>query len=333
MSANPLVSVILPARNCGDLLNVAVASILDQTLTDLELIVIDDGSDDGSLQKLPSDPRLRIVANSGLGLVDALNHGAGIARGIYLARMDGDDIALPQRLERQIALLEAEPEIGIAGAQVEIFSDDGEPGGGYRHYQDWINGLTRPEAINREIFIESPIPHPTAVLRRTVFVQLGGYRKRVWAEDYDLWLRAFAAGIAMAKPDGILLRWRDHPGRLSRNDPLYHDTAFIQARAHFLARTILTRRSVIIWGAGDNGTALFDALLREHVEAQVFFDVDAKKIGRSRRGKPILSWQAAAGFDQEVILVAVRKRGIREQIRTALLEMGKIEGRDFWFAA
>lgn len=334
MSA-PDISVILPARNCGDFLTIAVDSILEQTLESLELIVIDDGSDDGSIQKLPQDPRLCITSNSGKGLVSALNNGAAVAKAPYLARMDGDDIALPERFERQIELLEANPELGIVGAQVEIFSDGCEIGGGYRHYQDWLNNLTQPDEIRREIFIESPIPHPTAVIRREVFRQLGGYQELSWAEDYDLWLRAFAAGVAMAKPEDVLLRWRDHSRRLSRNDQTYSLSAFTQAKAHFLAHTVLCNQAFVIWGAGSTGTALYDALSQEGSMAQAFLEVDGKKIGNTKRGKPILSWQAVANmeFDQTIILGAVGSKGARAKMRAALLGMGKIEGQNFWFTA
>lgn len=83
-------------------------------------------------------------------------------------------------------------------------------GNGYRAYQDWVDALSTPARIRREIFIESPLPHPTAVMRRGVFERLGGYRHVPWAEDYDLWLRAYTAGVSMGKPLGILLHWRDH---------------------------------------------------------------------------------------------------------------------------
>ena len=333
--STPEVSVLLPARNCGDLLITAVESILGQTLKNLELIVIDDASDDDSIEKLPQDPRVRVITNSGKGLVSALNHGASVARARYLARMDGDDIALPQRLERQIELLETNPDLGIVGAQVEIFSDSGLLGEGYRHYQKWLNDLTQADEIRREIFIESPIPHPTAVIRKAIFDQLGGYREISWAEDYDLWLRAFVAGVAIAKPNGILLRWRDHVGRLSRNDSAYSLSAFTRAKAHFLARTVLQNQTFLIWGAGSSGTALYDALEKEGKTAQAFLEVDVNKIGKRKRGKSILTWQAIANaeFARTIILGAVGSKGARAKIRAALLAMGKSEGLDFWFTA
>ncbi len=329
----PRVSVLLPVRNGNDWLIDAVASILDQTLDELELIVIDDGGNGAILPRLPRDPRIRLIGNRGSGIVAALNTGAAVARTDLLARMDADDIALPERLERQIELLEREPAFGIVGARVAIFTASGAPAGGYRVYQDWINSLDTAEAIAREIFVESPIPHPTAVIRRSLFERLGGYRDTSWAEDYDLWLRAHAAGIAMAKPDGILLRWRDHDGRLSRTDPRCNQAGFTCAKAHYLAHTRLREREAVIWGAAPTGAALHDALVAEGVRIAGFIDIDPRKIGGRKRGKPVWPPSAAAELDGELILGAVGARGARASIRGALAGLGKREGTDFLMTA
>ncbi len=325
--------MLLPVRNGGALLGPAVESILAQTLQDLELIVIDDHSADGAVQALPrTDPRLRIAANPGRGLVAALNVAAALARAPLLARMDADDIALEQRLQRQLEHLERYPALGIVGAEVEIFRDDGPLGEGYRRYQRWINGLREPAAIARAIFIESPIPHPTALIRREVFARLGGYRDRGWAEDYDLWLRAHADRIAMGKPAGVLLRWRDSDGRCSRVDARYRTERFLRAKAHFLARTLLGDHPVLLWGAGETGAQLCDALDGEGARVVGFIDVDPRKIGGRKRGRPVLDPQAGLRRE-EFIVVAVGARGARSLIRPHLCDSGREEGEDFVFAA
>lgn len=327
------ISVLLPARNCGALLKDAASSILRQTFSDFELIVIDDGSSDGSIAAVPKDPRIRIIASRGRGISAALNSGAQAARAPVLARMDGDDIALPERLARQYHLLQNNPALGIVGAQVDIFTGSGSPALGYRLYQDWVNKLITPAEIRREIFVESPIPHPSAMMHRHIFDSLGGYRDAPWPEDYDLWLRAFAAGVQFAKPEGILLRWRDHRERTSRRDPRYGQQAFMRAKAHYLARTILKNQAAVIWGAAVTGAQLFDALAAEGVGVRAFLDIDPKKIGGRKRGRPVLPWRQATRFGNEIILGAVGARGARGQIRAALPEVNKCEGEDFWFVS
>lgn len=332
-ATRPLVSVLLPVRDGGALLRAAVDSVFAQTLNDLEIIVVDDHSRDGAVGALPQRPGLRRLRNPGRGIVSALNAAAAAARGVYLARMDGDDIALPQRLARQVALLKTCDEVGIAGAEVEIFTDVGTPRAGYRRYQDWINGLRTPQQIRRDMFVESPIPHPSALLTRALFERLGGYRDTPWPEDYDLWLRAFELGVGMAKPDGVLLRWRDHPARLSRNDRRYGARAFVDAKAYYLTRCVVGQRPVLIWGAGRTGTALCDALRVHGVEVRGFVDVDAAKIGRTRRGLSVHAWQRLRAFPDCLILAAVGNDEARSRIRAALCAAGRREGDDFWVAA
>jgi len=330
----PLVSVVLPARDCGAYLDAAVASILGQTERRVELIVVDDHSRDGSIAGLSrEDPRLRVVASPGEGIVDALNYGAALARGRYLARMDGDDLSHPQRLERQIAFLEARPDVGISGAQVQVFTNRGSPRSGYRRYQRWLNGLTTAEDIHRQMFVESPIPHPTAVLRMAVFRDLGGYRGCPWAEDYDLWLRAHRAGVAMAKPRGTLLYWRDHPQRLSRCGEPYSQWQFVLAKAHYLAAGPLRGHRALIWGASRVGARLHDALAAVGAEVAGFIDVDPRQIGGCKRGLPVYGPDYLEGCGAEVVLAAVGAPGAREEIRGYLLALGYQEGRDFVLAA
>ncbi len=328
--APPLVSVVLPTCRGGPLLAAACRSILGQSLEDLELLVVADGAPD--LAGLPRDRRLRVLPSRGRGIVAALNTGLAAARGPYLARMDDDDLALPHRLERQVALLEARPELGIVGGQVEIFREDGPVGPGFRRYQRWVNGLCEPEAIAREAFVESPLPHPTAVFRREVLARLGGYRAVPWAEDYDLWLRAREAGVAMAKPQGVLLRWRDGPHRLSRRDPRCADGAFLRARAHFLARSPLARRPFLLWGAGQYAGRLFDALAAAGAAPEAFVDVDPRKVGGTKRGRPVLPVEAVEGPGRWSALGAVRREDARAHLRAELGARGWVEGRDFLLA-
>ena len=332
--STPLVSVLMPVRDGGEALRTAVVSILDQTLEDLEIILIDDGSSDGAVGCLETlaDPRLRCYANPQRGIVSALNFAAYRARGHYLARMDADDIALPERLERQLEMLEREPGLGIVGAEVEIFAEDGV-GEGYRLYQEWVNGLRTPGDIAREMFVESPIPHPTAMLSSRLFRALGGYREVPWAEDYDLWLRAHLQGVTMAKPEGVLLRWRDRRERLSRSDDRYDVDRFLDAKAHYLARSRLRNRAAVIWGAAPTGARLHDALEREGVETVAFIDIDPKKIGGKKRGRPVLPAEAAAEVAPALIVGAVGSRGARAVIRAELDGHGMVEGEDFLFAA
>jgi len=335
MSAAPPISIVMPVRDGGAWLRAAVESLYAQHCGDFELLLVDDHSLDEAIAGLPRDPRLRVLANRGRGIVAALNTGLAAARGALVARMDGDDIALPERLAVQREFLAANPQIGIAGAQVEIFVEGGEPAGGYRHYQRWINGLCSAPQIAREIFVESPIPHPSAIWRREVVDALGGYRETAWAEDYDLWLRAHRAGVAMGKPQGVLLRWRDHRARLSRCDPRCARERFIEAKAEALAAHIALRRTVALCGTGAVATQLHDALAARGVAPRCFLDINPRRIGGHKRGLPVLALDAAPGLCAEGVLLlgALGRRGAGESLRGELTGLGLRETRDFLLCA
>jgi glycosyltransferase involved in cell wall biosynthesis len=330
----PRVSVILPVRDGGPWLNQAVGSILGQTLEDLELIVVDDHSVDRAVEALDrGDTRLQVVANEGMGVSAAFNTGLARARGAFVARMDADDVALPMRLERQLAYFQAQPGVAICGACVEIFADGGVRGGN-RRYQDWLNACRDPATIRRELFIESPIPNPTAMFRAAALQELGGYREPDWPEDYDLFLRADAAGLSMGKPDGVLLRWREHAGRLTRTDERYALARFQAAKLHYLARHRLpANRPLIIWGAGPTGRLTHDLLTAEGVAVAGFFDVHPRRIGGRKRDRPVWPIEHLAQEPAAFVLAAVGSAGAREKIRAFMQRLRRAEGEDYLFVA
>ena len=271
--------------------------------------------------------------SEGNGVVAAMKTGYTLAQGMYIARMDADDVAFPDRLCKQLNYLKQNPDIGIAGAQVKIISDSGVDQG-FQLYETWLNQLCEPADIERELFIESPIPNPTAFFRREIYEQLQGYQDPEWAEDYDMWLRAFAAGIKMGKPEGVLLHWREHENRLTHKDSRYANKLFMKAKAYYLAHSShLSNRKAVIWGAGPTGTYFHDILVQHNVEVDAFIEVNARQIGGKKRGLPVVHFDAASQYTDALIIGAVGSRGAREEIRQVLTGMGKQEGRDFLFAA
>lgn len=329
----PTVTVILPVHNGGDYLQDAVSSILSQSFRNLELLLVDDRSDDGAIAGLDAaDQRLCILSSKQAGVSGAFNCGLARAHGKFIARMDADDLALPQRLVLQLDYLESHPEVDICGGVVEIFSDQ-VLGAGNLRYQDWLNSCRSPAKIHRELFIESPIPNPTALFRRAAIDQLGGYRDPDWPEDYDLFLRADAAGMRMGKPDGVVLRWREHPQRLTRTDPRYDIARFQTAKAHFLVSQRLHGRPLVIWGAGPTGALMHDLLESEGAVILGFLEVHPRRIGGRKRGLPVWPIDRVSDLNDELVLVAVGAAGARDEIGAYMREQGKQEGPDYLFVA
>lgn len=331
----------MPCYNASATLDETMQSLLAQRFEDFEVVAVDDGSTDDTRRSLRrwvgEDARVRVLELEHGGIIEALNAGLTACRGELVARMDADDVADPQRLEKQAAYLDAHPEVGLVGCLVEGFPAE-ELRDGFRIYIDWLNSLVDDPGIRRELFVESPFAHPSAMYRKALVEGLGGYQEHGWAEDYDLWLRMAEFGVGFAKVPEVLLRWRDHPERLTRRDSRYSLENFLRAKAHYLLRGPLAGRdALLIWGAGMMGRRLSKHLQRGGAPLQAFVEVDAKKIGRTRRGRPILAaeelpewWER---FANPALLVAVGARGARPLIREHLADLSLVEGRDWWAAA
>ncbi len=335
----PLVSVLLPVRDPGPYLEGCIASLDRQTLSDFEVVAVDDGSTDGSAGALDEwaarDPRVRVVHREQEGLVATLNAGLELCGAPFVARMDADDVSHPRRFELQVAEMEELPWVGVVSCLVRHFPWHGV-GEGYRAYEEWLNSLSTPEAIGRERFVESPVAHPSALVRREIYQAVGGYQDTEWAEDFDLWLRLLEARVCFSKVDRYLYFWREHPERLTRVDARYSVENFLRCKAKYLLSGPLAGcRRVVVWGAGQTGRRLSKHLLRGGAPIVAFVDIDPKKIGSTLREKPIISPDQLSLLMVEgtVVLAAVGSRGARKLIRGRLNAIGLREGREYWCVA
>lgn len=318
--------MLLPVRDEERFLGEALASLAAQTLADHEVVVVDDGSTDGSAALAEAharrDRRVRVLRQRALGLVAALERARAEARAPLLARMDGDDVALPERLELQAAAIEAEG-LGACGGRVAFFPD---PSDGLRAYEAWLNALTTAEAAARDVFVECPLPHPALMVR----AELASYRDRGWPEDYDLVLRLWRAGHRFRNVEQPVLRWRDHGGRLSRTDERYTLAAFARCKVHHLRMSLATGdRPAVVWGAGPTGKALARELLRAGTPLAAFVEVDPRKLGKRIHGAPVVPVEQAASFPGALALGAVAGAEGRARVRGLAAGLGLQEGRDF----
>lgn len=347
----PSVSILMPLRNASVYLDEALASLVSQSFGDFEVVCVDDGSTDATAEVVSAwagrDPRIRLERQAAGGIVPALVRAHRQARGRYLARMDGDDIAAPHRLLRQVELLEAEPSLAGCGCHVRYVPDEAVQGGA-RRYQAWLNSMDGPDDVAASIFVECPLAHPTFMLRRDAFEGVGGYRDVPWPEDYDLVFRLWAGGHRLGVVPEVLHEWREHPERLSRVDPRYALDAFRACKVHYLLRTLLSEpRPVVVWGAGPVGKGWARALQAEGVHVAAFVDVDPRKVGHTIHGAPVLdgSTYPGAGLDRVLAgtdpgptavgrarplhLAAVGQPGARDRIIGLLEGVGSIVLEDF----
>ena len=322
----PRVSVLVPVRDEEEYLGEALDSLAAQTLEEHEVVVVDDGSTDGTAalaeRHARRDPRVRVVRQPPLGMIAASERARAEARAPLLARLDGDDVALPERLELQVAAIEEEG-LAAVGGQVEYFPD---PRDGLREYAAWLNSLVTVDAALRDVWVECPLPGPGMTMR----AELVSYRARGWPEDYDIVLRLLEGGHRFRNLDRLVLRWRDHPERLTRTQPEYSLAAFRRCKVHFLRRTLLAGgRAAVVWGAGPTGKAFARALLEAGTPLAAFLEVDPRKLGKRIHGAPVVPVEQAASFPGALSCGAVAGAEGRARVRALAAALGLAEGRDF----
>lgn len=332
----PHISILLPVRNGAATLPEALESIACQSCTDYEVIAVNDASDDATVDILQQyrrrDARLRLVDNPEPGLVNALNLGLKQARGELIARMDADDRMHPQRLQQQRDWLQTHPGHDVVGCRVDLFPAEAVRSG-MRHYVDWLNRCLTPAQIHQDIYLESPLAHPSVMFRRRAVLAHGGYRNGDFPEDYELWLRLHQQGVRFGKVDLPLLDWRERPDRVSRCDPRCSRTAFDRIRARYLSRDPLLQqgRPLAIWGAGRKTRRRVRPLLELGQRPDAWIDIDPRKLGQRLDGVPVVAppWLLEQPV-RPVVLVYIASHGAREEVAAWLQEHDLRPGRDYY---
>lgn len=328
----PSVSVVLPVLDSEETIGEAVTSILEQDFGDFELIVVDDGSSDGTRDVLSgiSDSRFQWLPNPGVhGVAEAMQFGVGLSRTEWIARMDADDISHRGRLRKQMECAEQHPHCAAVKCRVRLI--DGLGDGMDRHVA-WVNRIEDAQSVAAARFIESPVAHPSCMIRKSWLDRIGGYRRVEWAEDHDLWMRLLEAGGEVEAVPEVLLDWRDSPKRLTRADARYGEEARTAMRCHYLARLPAVRSGgVVIAGAGPIGKGIAQGLEKLGVTVRGFFEVHPRRIGQVIHGVSVKSSEEmAACWQDAVVLGAVGIPGGREKVRQLAMQCGRQDGVDFW---
>lgn len=213
MSAPPILSVILPVYNGQEYLLEAIESVLLQSFSDFELIIINDGSTDASstiIDKL-SDPRIQFFQQLNKGLAATLNRAISLAKGEYIARQDQDDISFKSRFQKQVEFLDANPDVGMVGTAAEIWV-------GNERTNRFLKHPTDNAAIKFAMLFDNPFVHSSVMIRRSVFEKVGNYSEdlsRQPPEDYELWSRIMKKYKLANLPD-VLMAYREVQGSMSR---------------------------------------------------------------------------------------------------------------------
>jgi len=246
----PRASVIMAVRDGGPLLDLAIASVLGQTVSALELVVVDDGSTDDTADRLRSaaaqDARVRLLSTSGLGQAPALVLGCAAASAPVLVRLDADDLARPDRLERQLVVLDLQPEVVLVGSAAE-YAD----AGGVVFHRECPDD---DDAALRQVLLDRgpPFVHSSTAFRRSAYERVGGYRPIFApAEDYDLWLRLAELGRLRCLPEP-LVTYRVRPAQLTSTMTVRMARSALVAREVAAARFRSEPEPVLTAGLDDS---------------------------------------------------------------------------------
>ncbi|SEQ32109.1 Glycosyl transferase family 2 [Devosia sp. YR412] len=210
----PTITILIPVYNAEQTLSASLASALDQTRPADEILAINDGSRDGSgaILAAGNDPRLRVFDQDNQGLAATLNRGIGLATSTFIARLDNDDLALPERLERQLAFMEANPQVALLGTWAEIYVGDDKSGRFHRH-------PVESNSLKLDLLFDNPFVHSSVMYRTEVARAMGGYRversKRI-PEDYEFWSR-IARSHDIANLAEVHTVYREVPGSMMRS--------------------------------------------------------------------------------------------------------------------
>jgi len=226
---NPTISVLLPVYNGQAYLKQAIDSILNQSYQNFELVIVNDGSSDGSLELIASytDKRIVLINQDNTGLPCALNRAINEAKGQYLARHDADDVSLPTRFEKQLRLMEAQ-DLDFCGCNIVMMDGSGK-------LMQEINMPTTPDLITITIGCTVPFAHGSVMMRKSFLDQHSlRYRQGSSTEDYELWCEAYHLGAHFGNVDQVLFHYRDFSTSLSKVNAKKMKAHTHQLRRHFV---------------------------------------------------------------------------------------------------
>lgn len=247
----------MPAKNAGDFITECIKSIQQQTFQNWELIIVNDNSTDSTSSIINSfkanDQRIQLIKSEGIGIIPALQTAINACVGLYVTRIDADDIMPADRLYLMIASLkEAGPKAIITG-KVKYFSDN-PISDGYVKYERWLNDRVNLSDHWKWIYRECVIASPNWMAHRKNIVDFKFFETLKYPEDYDLVLKWYSTGFKVYALSEVTLQWREHSQRISRLSDQYGQKSFFELKLrHFIDNELNTDHELLIWGTNKKG--------------------------------------------------------------------------------
>ncbi|WP_010517148.1 glycosyltransferase family 2 protein [Croceivirga radicis] len=329
-----MVSIIIPFKNTEKYIEACLNSIIKQDYKNWEVLAIDDSSTDNSTKTVKNlasrHDKIHYLKNKGKGIIPALQTGYEQATGMFITRMDSDDIMTKKRLSTMVNALKNAGKGHVAVGQVKYFSDEGISDG-YAKYETWLNQLTAQGTNYEEIYKECVIPSPCWMVYKTDFDASNGFNPLRYPEDYDLTFRFYANGLKIIPCNKILHYWRDYGTRTSRTHEHYAQNYFLDIKLHyFLKLEYALNRPLVLWGAGFKGKTIAKKLTKKQLPFIWVCD-NPNKIGKNIYGTTLKHYSVLKSIQNPQSIVTVANDKAQVEIRAFLRKQGQRQAVDYFF--
>ena len=307
-----LVSIIIPFKNPGQFFAPCLKSIQLQTHDELEILMVNDHSNEMDVELAQSfqkmDHRFHLIHSTGNGIIDALQTGLEKANGVYISRMDADDIMTRDKIQLLTNKLSNAPKKTICIGLVSYFASNKELNEGYKNYENWLNSLSINENNFKDIYKECTIPSPCWMMRKEELVALGGFNSLSYPEDYDLAFKLFYASFNVVTVKKTIHRWRDHMDRISRTSNTYQFDNFIKLKLSYLLKKELKNAELVLWGAGKKGKKIASLLNDKNISFK-WISANPNKIGHIIYRNKINEIQHLNEKKLKLVICAISQKG------------------------
>ena len=331
---NNKVSILIPFKDTAIYLPECLDSILNQSYKNWEAILVNDNSKDKSFDIVKKytkiDSRIKLIQNQGDGIIDALQTAYQFSNGIYITRMDSDDIMMTNKIEVMVQMLISNGLGHISLGLVKYFSKKGIKNG-YKRYEKWLNGLILKGKCFDEIYKECVIPSPCWMINRNDLDKAKGFNSKIYPEDYDLSFRFYKSGMKCIPANKVLHLWRDHSLRTSRNSDNYSNNSFLDLKVfYFLKLSYNKSIKLFLWGAGQKGKKVAFLLTKAKIKFTWICN-NPKKIGKKIYGNKLESWLTINKYTKYQSIITIANQNSQNEIKKYLKLNNKVAMKDYFF--
>lgn len=324
----------MAVKDTASYLHDCLDSIINQSYSNWELIAVNDHSSDRTpeilMEYAERDKRVRVFHSERHKLIPTLKEGYVHLKGDLINRMDSDDKMPSDKIEVLVREWLKYGKGSIIAGGTEHFVDEGEVGGGFRRYEEWLNHVAKNSTHYEEIYQECVIPSHCWIIHKEDFDAVGGFDPEVYPEDYDLCFRFYKAGLKVIGIDKVLHHWRDRSNRISRTWEEYKDNRYFDLKLrYFYELDRDAERPLVVWGAGRNGKDLVRLILERETGIHWVCD-NERKTGKDVYGVTMEHFESAFDLERPQILICVTSPQDKRDICQQLTSRGKLPREDFW---